>query len=158
VQTDDFSRRAEVGQEHRDRLARHRAAAIGVHGQLIPGDQLVLAGLGDQRLGDQAGLAVLDSPADGVAAEHVEDHVQVEVRPLRGAEQLGDVPRPELVRPLREQLRLGVARVDELVAPLPHAAVPGGQQPVHRPLRGEVLALIEQRGIHLRGRAVDEPP
>ena len=72
-------------------------------------DLLLLGGLGDQRLGERRVLAVLHGPADGVAAEHVEDHVEVEARPLRRALQLRDVPGPELVRSLGEQLRLGVA-------------------------------------------------
>ena len=52
-----------------------------------------------------ADLAGGDHPADHVAAEDVEDHVQVEVGPLRRAAQLGDVPRPHLVRRGRDQLR-----------------------------------------------------
>ena len=44
-----------------------------------------------------------DGPADGVAAEDVEDHVEVEVRPRRRALKLGDVPRVHLVGTLGEQ-------------------------------------------------------
>ena len=57
----------------------------------------------------------------------------------------------------REQLRLRVAGMRELVAPLTHLAVPGREQPVHRALRRQVPALVEQRRPDLRGRAVDEP-
>jgi hypothetical protein len=39
-----------------------------------------------------------DHPADDVAAEDVEDDVQVQVGLLRRAEQLRDVPAPHLVR------------------------------------------------------------
>ena len=88
-----------------------------------PADLLLLGRLLDQRLGELAALAVLHRPADRVAAEHVEDHVQVEARPLRRALELRDVPRPQLVRPLGEQLRLRVAGMGELVAPLAHPAV-----------------------------------
>ena len=45
----------------------------------------------------------------------------------------------------------------ELVATVAHRAVPGREQPVHRPLRRQIPALVEQRRPHLRGRAVDEP-
>ena len=45
-------------------------------------------GLLDQRLGELSGLAVLDGPADDVAAEHVENDVEVVLRPLRRALQL----------------------------------------------------------------------
>ena len=52
---------------------------------------------------------------------------------------------------------VAVGRVGELVAPLPHPAVLGGEQPVHRALRAQVAALVEQRRPDLRRRAVDEP-
>jgi hypothetical protein len=51
---------AEVGQEERDGLAGHRAAAIGVHRQLMRLDVLLLADLRDEVLRDQGVLAVLD--------------------------------------------------------------------------------------------------
>ena len=96
---------AEVGEQEGDGLGGHRAAAVGVHGQRARLDLLLLAGLGDQVLGDVGVLAVLDGPADGVAAEDVEDHVEVEVRPFRGAEQLGDVPGLDLVGARRRAAR-----------------------------------------------------
>ena len=78
------ARHAEIGQQERHRLGAHRPAAIGVQREDLRGDLLLLGGLLDQRLGQLRGLAVLHGPADDEAAEHVEDHVQVEVRPLRG--------------------------------------------------------------------------
>jgi Regulator of chromosome condensation (RCC1) repeat len=115
-----------------------------VHRELPAGDLLLLGGLADQRLRELGRLALLNGPADGVAAEHVEDHVEVEDRPLRRALELRDVPRPQLVRALGEQLRSLIWRVDELVAALAHAAVAGGEQPVERALRREVATLVEQ--------------
>src|SRR5450755_4958537 len=147
----------EIREEERDRLGALRAAAIGVQRQDLGGDLLLLGGLLDQRLRELAVLPVLHGPADDVAAEHVEDHVQIEVRPLRRALQLGDVPAPQLVRPLGQQLRLGVRRMRELIATFPHAAMPGFQQPVHRPHRRQVAALVQQRGVHLLRRTVHEP-
>src|SRR5207245_9394689 len=49
-------------------------------------------------------------PGD-VAAEHIEDHVEIEVRPLRRAQQLGDVPTPELIGRGGQQLRLLIGRM-----------------------------------------------
>jgi hypothetical protein len=46
------SGQAEIGQQKRDRLAGHRAAAIGVYGERARLDLLLLDRLGDQRLGD----------------------------------------------------------------------------------------------------------
>ena len=74
----------------------------------------------------------------------------MEARPRGWPLQLADVPAPDLVRAGREQLRPRVGRMGQLVAALPHPAVAGGEQPVHRPFRGQVAALIEQRGVDLR--------
>jgi hypothetical protein len=71
-------------------------------------DALLLERLRDELLGDACRLTVLDRPAHDVAAEDVQKHVQVEVRPLRRSEQLGDVPAPEFVGSRGEQLGLGV--------------------------------------------------
>ena len=128
-----------------------------MHRQLMGRDVLLLADLGDEVLGDDGVLAVLDGPADGVAAEDVEDHVQIEVRPRCRALELGDVPRVDLVGALGEQLGHRVGRMRKLGAPLTHATVLAGQQPVHRALRRQVAAFIQQRRPHLGGRAVDEP-
>jgi hypothetical protein len=45
-----------------------------------------------------------DHPARDVAAEHIEDHVEVEVSPLGGSEQLG-VSRPGRCSPSLSQNR-----------------------------------------------------
>src|SRR3954447_176058 len=111
---------AEIGQEKGHGLAGHRTAAVGVHGQRARRDLLLFGGLGDQRLRDRGRLAMLNRPGDGVAAEDVEDHVEVEVRPLRGPEQLRDVPGPQLVGALGEQLGFRVGGMGELVAALAH--------------------------------------
>jgi hypothetical protein len=42
-----------------------------------------------------------------------------------------------------------------LVAPLADLACPC-EQPVHRPLRREVRALVEEGRVHRRGRSIDE--
>jgi hypothetical protein len=43
----------------------------------------------------------------------------------------------------------------ELIAPLAHLRVLG-QEPVHRALRAEIRALVEQGGVDLGGRQVHE--
>src|ERR1700674_180601 len=53
-------------------------------------DALFVAALLDQSLGQLRAFAISDHPAGNVAAEDVEDHVQVKVRPFRRSEQLGD--------------------------------------------------------------------
>lgn len=59
------------------------------------------------RLAKAACLSVGDHPADHVAAENVDDHVQVKVGPLDRVFQLGDVPGPYLVRPSGQQFWFG---------------------------------------------------
>ena len=88
----------------------HAGAAVGVQGEAARGDVLLGGGVGDQLLGQLGGLARGDHPADDVAAEDIQDQVQMEVRPLSGASQLGDVPGPHFVGLGGRQLRLGVDR------------------------------------------------
>src|SRR5438046_1681035 len=96
----------------------HGRSAVGVQGELTRIDALLGAGLGDQALGQRGGLGVCDKPADDVAAEDVEDDVEVEVVPLGGPEKLGDVPGPDLVGCDGEELGLGVVGMSENVAAL----------------------------------------
>jgi hypothetical protein len=53
-----------------------------------------------------------------IAAEDIEDHVEIEISPLRRTEQLRDIPAPELVGPGGQQFGLRVSRMRELVAAL----------------------------------------
>src|ERR1035437_2931973 len=57
-----------------------------------------------------------DHPAGDVAAEDIQDDVEIEVGPLGGSEQLGDVPAPELIGSRRQPFRLLVGRMSELIA------------------------------------------
>ena len=108
---------AQVGEQQRHRLRGHRGAAVGVQGEL-PGAMPCLRRL--QRSASRPARRSRggDHPAHDVAAEHVQDHVQVVVGPFRRAEQLGDVPGPDLVRPAGRQLGLDRGGVGGLRAPL----------------------------------------
>src|SRR5882757_9988650 len=139
---------AEVGQQERHGLRRHRRAAVSVKRELAGLDSLARAGLAYKLLREGRALVVRDHPAHDVAAENVEDHVQVEVRPLRRTEQLRDVPAPHLVRAGGQQLGLLVLGVSELIAPLTDFAILV-EDAVHRPERAEVLPLVEQLGVDL---------
>jgi hypothetical protein len=146
---------AEIGEEQRHRLGGHRGAAIGVDGELSGGDGLSLARSADQLLGERGGLDGGDHPADDVAAEDIEYHVQVEVRPLGRAMELGDVPRPELVGSRGEQLGPGVGGASQLVAPLTDLAF-RREDAVHRARGAPVRAIVEKRGDDLCRSAIDE--
>ena len=48
-------------------------------------------------LGQFGAFAIRHHPTDDVATEDIENHVEIEVRPLDRAAQLGDVPAPDLL-------------------------------------------------------------
>src|ERR1700677_1590128 len=79
----------------------------------------------------------------------------MEVAPLGGAEELGDVPAPKLVGPSGEQLGCNVTRVAQLGAAFADLVILG-EDAVHRALRAEVSAFIEERGVDLGGGEVSE--
>ena len=145
----------EVGEELGGAFAGHGRPAVGVQCEDLGLDALLEASLLDQRCGEGGVLALGDHPAERVAAEDVEQDVEVEVAPACRSQQSSDIPGPRLVRPGGHQLGLGVGRMFELIAPLSHRLI-CGQDPIHRALRAQVSAFIEQRGDDLGGRAVDE--
>jgi hypothetical protein len=74
--------------------------------ELIGNDVLARTALGDQHLGQGGALLAGQQPADHIAAEHIEQHVEVIVRPLDRAQELGDVPAPDLIGSGGEQFGL----------------------------------------------------
>src|SRR5438093_2884064 len=94
-------------------------------------------------------------PADDVAAEDIEDDVQVKVGPLGQAAQLGDVPTPQLIRGGGQQFRLLISRMDELIAALARCSVLF-QNPIHGSSRAKILTFIEQSRMDGCRRAVLE--
>src|SRR3954471_8566007 len=126
---------------------------IGMDGQLSRFDPLFAAGIGNEAFGQFRTFAVSHHPAHHVATEDVEDHVEIEVGPLRRSQQFRDVPAPELVRTGSQQLGFRVSRMDQLVATLPHLAL-AFQNPVHGANRAMIAALIEKGGVNRSRRAV----
>ena len=120
-------RDAQTCEQVSDRLAFHRRTAIGVDRELAGDDALLLAGLADQALREGCAFVTREHPAHHVAAEDVEDHVQVKVGPLGRTQELRDVPGPDLVCGRREQFGLRVVRMAKLVPPLADLAVFGEQ-------------------------------
>ena len=146
---------AEVGQEKGQGLGLHRGSPIGLQGELSGLDALFGGRLLDQALGQGRAFARGHHPADDVAAEDVENDVEVEVGPLGRPEQFGDVPRPDLVGAGGQELGFRVTGMAQLVAPLAHLAV-GFEDAVHGAHRAEVDALVEERGVDLARGFVDE--
>jgi hypothetical protein len=75
---------SQVGQEESNRLGAHRGAAIGMQSELTGEDALFGATVLDEPLCQFGTFAHGNHPAGDVATEHIEDHVEVEVRPFRG--------------------------------------------------------------------------
>ena len=74
-----------VGQEEGHRLGGHRGSAISMKVELTRKDQLLLAGIGNQPLGELGTFAIGYHPADDIAAKDVQDDIEIVVRPFRGA-------------------------------------------------------------------------
>src|SRR3954470_797490 len=131
--------------------ALHRAAVVGVQDKRA-GE----AALGPDRLAHEIGgqlgaLALVDLPADDLAAVDVEDQVEVEEPAPDRAGHPGDVPAPDLAgtagavagRRLATRRRLGPAAM----ALLPF----GPQDAVEAGFRGEIKALVGEAGHDLAG-------
>ena len=83
----------QVGKQGGDVLGGHRGAVIGVDvarsGAAVRCDRVL-----HERFRQVTALAVMRLPADGLAGEDVQHHVQVEIGAAPGSFQLGDVPGP----------------------------------------------------------------
>src|SRR4051812_17136611 len=132
--------------------ALHWAAVVGVQDEGA-GE----AALGPDRLAHEIGgqlgaLALVDLPADDLAAVDVEDQVEEEEPAPDRAGHPGDVPAPDLAgaagavagRRWATRWRLGPATV----VLLPH----GPQDAVEARFRGEIAALVCEAGHDLAGR------
>ena len=146
---------AEVGQQQRHRFALHGRPAVRMERELARLNAVLRAGLADEALGQGGALVGREHPADHVPAEDVEDDVEIEVRPLRRTQELRDVPAPDFVRTRGQQLGRGVVRAPHLIAPLLDF-VRVVEDAIHRARRTEVGSLIEQGGVDLRRRLIDE--
>ena len=123
--------------------------------ELLRGDALFQAGRRNQAFRQVRILVAGDHPAHDVAAEEVEDHIERVVEVRERALELGDVPGPDLIRARRHELGFGIHRVPGLGAPFPHF-VGLREHAIHRAHRPQVGLLLEQRGMHFRGRLIDE--
>ena len=121
--------------------------------ELTRRDPLLFAGVFDELSGQTGRLAVRDHPAGDVAAEDIEDDVQIVKTPLHRTSEFGDVPAPKLVRAGGQQFRLPVGRMDKLVAAFAVFAA-CIQKPVHGANRAVIPAIVKQRSINLRRRTV----
>src|SRR4051794_31291614 len=116
-----------------------------------PGGTACLARVSSNSALNRVGIG--DAPADGPAAEDVEDDVQVEIAPFGGSHQLRYIPRPDLIGAFGQQFGFGIDGMAQLIAAFPDFGVVV-QDPVQGPDRAVVDALVEQSGVDLRRRQV----
>ena len=143
----------EIGEQRGDGLAGHRRSPIGVHDLRDPctaEDPL------HQFFGQDTGFVGMDVGTDDVAGVDVDHHIRIEVGALHRTRELGDVPRVHLPRRGRDQLRAHLAGVPRQPAAFGDQRVLC-QHPVHRGHRTQVDALVEQLGVDLQRREIDEP-
>ena len=126
-----------------------------MQGEHLGLDALLEAAFLDELGGERGILPFGDHPADDIAAEDVEQDVEVKVGPALRSEQPGDVPRPDLVGCRGEEFEFGVVRMAQLIAPFSDRLF-GGQEAVHGAFRAQVPAFVEQCGDDLARGAVEE--
>ncbi len=149
------ARDPEVGEQLRGTLACHRCPTVGVQREHLWRHALLVAGFLNQTAGEDGVFPVRHHPTHDVAAEDVEQDVEVEIRPLLRSQQLRNIPRPALIRPRGHKFGFAVLRVLALVAPLSYR-LGRSQDPIHGALGAQVCAVIKQGSHHFSGRAVNE--
>src|ERR1017187_7347801 len=96
-----------------------------------------------------------DHPAHHIAAEDIQDDVEVEVSPLGRSQQLRYIPGPNLIGARGQQFRLRILRMPQLVAALLKLLVLS-QDAMHGADRTEVHVFVQQRGKDLDWSLVAE--
>ena len=99
---------AKISEQQRHCPGFHTRIPVGMQGELPERDVLPGAGLADQCLGQRSRLPRGYHPTNDIAAEHVEDDVEIEVAPLHRPLQFRDIPGPELVGAGGQQFRFGI--------------------------------------------------
>jgi hypothetical protein len=145
----------QVGQQERHRLGFHGGATVGMDGELAGLDLLFLAGLLDQAFGKLGALTGSHHPPDHIAAEDVENHVEVVVGPFDGAKKLGGISGPDLIGARGQELRFLVRGMTQLIAPFLDLAMLI-ENPVHGADRAQVTTFIEKGGIDFMGCLIDK--
>src|SRR5277367_6930929 len=109
-----------LGEEIADRRADHRWAVVGVQREAMPIHAMHGHSVIDQGFCYIAAFTLGKRPSNDVTAEDVHDHVQLEVHPFLWAEQLGDVPTPNLIGSRRAKLGFDPCRMRRLAPAFAH--------------------------------------
>ena len=117
----------QVAEQLCDKFARHRAASIGVEGELPALDTLFETRIENELLGKLRVLSVLDTPADHTTAEDVDNHIEIVVGVLACSLELRNIPAPELIGAGCEQFRPLIFWVPKNPSPLSYGIVSAEQ-------------------------------
>ena len=108
---------AEIGEHQGGGFGLHRAAAIGMQGELAGRDIMLDDGVVEQWIEQRGAFSIGDAPGDDPAAENIDDDIEIEVAPFRGPHQLRYVPGPNLIWAFGEKFRLLIDGAPQLPAP-----------------------------------------
>ena len=147
---------AEIGEQQGGGLGLHRAAAVGMQGELAGRDIVLDDGVVEQRFEQRGAFSVGDVPADDPAAENIDDDIEIEVGPFRRPHQLRDVPGPDLIWAFGEKFGLLIDGVAQLPAPFADFVMLG-ENAIHGADRAQIDALVEQAGVDFGRGQIDEP-
>lgn len=138
---------------HRDlhRGTLHRAAVVG-----MKNERAAQAPLGPDRAlqdlrGELGRFAVVDLPADDLAAENVDDEVEVEERAGDRPRQPRYIPAPDLARRLRLEAGGQLAACNRAGAASAMVLAAFAQDPLGAGIRGDLDALVRQPRHDLAG-------
>lgn len=133
----------------------HGAAVIGVQDQRLVLRSQVLppVRLFDELTGKLAVLGGVDLLADDLAAEHVDDQVQIPPGAAGRSREPGDIPRPESVRRISHMGRGWPFAFGRLVTSTVVVLINVPQYAVERRLRGDIAPLVGVVGDDVRRRS-----
>src|SRR4030042_4375119 len=131
------------------RLGSHAGSSVSMDAQLTALDALLEAAFLDESFGQAILFPVSDHPANHVAAEDIQDHVEVKVSPFNRSLKLGDIPRPNLIGGRSKQFGLCILGMPHVSPALFDISMLICEETIHRPHRTMILTLIQQCGITL---------
>jgi hypothetical protein len=102
---------AKVSEQQGRGLRLHRTTAIGMQRELARRHVMFRDRIIEQWPEQGGAFGIRHTPANNPAAEDVEDHIKVEVGPLRWAHQFGDIPGPDVIGLFRQKFRLLINRM-----------------------------------------------
>ena len=108
-----------------------------------------------QLTGKGGKFPVRHHPSHHIAAEDIENDIEVVIGPLCRSLKFGNIPRPDFIRGPCKNLRFGIPRTDQLISSLFQFPL-FFKDPVHRADRAEIPLFIKKGCIDLPGRLIDK--